>query len=226
MFGAKDVAIKMEEKTGGLSILGNTGLEQIIWIARTIFLEPIMALFRSFVTVVVLFLLVLIAFLISIAKTFWLLMGTYVSIVLMIMFAPLYIALNALPGNNSFMNWIKQLSILLLTFPLVLALLLVALFFMQSPDLNEMWTPPFVAGIASQQAIQALIAGTLLFNIPKMITKVRESLGYKEGFSMSPLSMISPWIGLVGGITSNINAAGQLRKNMNSALGRRESTST
>ena len=217
ILGLKSTVTGAEAAAGNLSILGNNVVGVIITLLRTIIIEPFMALFRSFVTIAVLFILVLIGFLLSIFKTFWLLFSTYVSIILQIMFAPIYIVLNVLPGNNGFVDWVKQLAILLLTFPLILTLLLVALFFMQSPDLNEMWVPPFVSGIASQKAIQAMIAGTLLFSIPTLIDKMRQSLGYKEGFSLSPISMISPVVGLIGGAMGSITSAGKLKQSISKA---------
>lgn len=120
--------------------------------------------------------------------------------------------MNALPGNNSFVDWFKQLAINLLTFPMVMAIMLVVSYMTQFADTTEMWTPPFLTGIASQRAIQVIIAGTILFNTSSMIDKFREMFGYKKGFSMSPLSMLSPWIALTGSVVGMAGGANQLNR--------------
>lgn len=172
----------------------------IVWFISMLIIEPLMAVFRSYFTMFFIFILLMIALLFTFFKVFAKLFSTYIDIILSVMFAPIYIVMNALPGNNSFTEWFKQLAINLLTFPMVMGIMLVVSYMTQFADTTEMWTPPFLTGIASQRAIQVIIAGTILFNTSSMIDKFREMLGYKKGFSMSPLTMLSPWIALAGGV--------------------------
>ncbi len=62
----------------------------------------------------------------NIAKIFFSLAKTYVSVVVQIVFSPLVILFNAIPGNDSFKNWIKSLLANILVFPAVGIMFLVA----------------------------------------------------------------------------------------------------
>ncbi len=201
------------EAQGSLVFVSGTakgGLGLVALILQLLLVEPFMAVFRSYFTLALVFVLLMISLLFTFFKVFAMLFGTYVDIILSIMFAPIYIVMNAMPGSKAFEDWIKNLAINLLTFPIVMALLMVVSYMTQFADTTEMWTPPFLTGIASQRAIQVLVAGTILFNIPSFIEKIREVFGYKKGFSMSPLSMVSPWLALTGSVVGMATGANQM----------------
>lgn len=62
----------------------------------------------------------------NVAKIFFALAKTYVSIIVQIIFAPIVILFNAIPGNNSFQSWLKSLFANIMVFPAVGIMFLVA----------------------------------------------------------------------------------------------------
>jgi hypothetical protein len=61
----------------------------------------------------------------NILKIFFSLAKTYVSVIIQIIFAPLVLLFNAIPGNNSFQSWIKSLLANVLVFPAVALMFLI-----------------------------------------------------------------------------------------------------
>lgn len=198
----------------GASANVNVGITILVFILNMIIIEPLMAVFRSYLTVFFLLILLMLSLLFVFVKIFFKLFSTYVEIILSIMFAPIYIVFNALPESTAFTSWLKQLAINLLTFPTVMAILLVVAYLTQFADTTEMWTPPFITGFATQRAIQVLVAGTIMFNIGKLVDMMKEKLGYKKGFSMSPMSMIAPFIAVGAGMANMAIGTGKLRDSL------------
>lgn len=134
-------------------------------------------------------------------RIFFLLLGTYVRVVIYIIFAPVILLLHAIPGRNMAGTWFKHLAMDLLTFPIVAVLILVSAMIVQAGTTDSaFWQPPFLYSI-NADAISVLVGIGILFIIPDLIRTLRESLGFKP-------SPIKAGLGVFfGGATGGLGAA-------------------
>lgn len=153
------------------------------------------------------FLIISIAILVAIFRTWLALIGAYVNIILSIIFAPLQLMLDAIPGQNQFAGWLKTILANLLAFPLVALLLALgaALTSIGSQVQNggsKGFVPPLL-GVGDMGAAQSLIGLGILLTIPKAIDILREALkapAFKYG---------SAWGEALGAGAATASATGQ-----------------
>ncbi len=170
-------------------VLIKLGIILIVLPIVSYFALPVIMASIIFITVLFLFL-----------RIFFMLVSTYLRILLLILLAPFYMLLEAIPGQNMFSYWFRNLFGELLTFPAVAAILLTGHFivFMMAPQqsLNiadkyilipgvwntatppEMWRPPFLSGI-DQDAIIVIIGLGFIFIIPDLVQQLKNALGVK-----------------------------------------------
>ena len=118
-------------------------------------------------------------------RVFFLLFAAYLKIIFMIIFAPIFLLLNAIPGKNLFGYWLKSLLGELITFPIVLTLLLTGYIITnQWAHVGEMWKPPFL-GALNPNALLVFFGMGMIFMIPNFVKIVKELLGLKP----MPISM-------------------------------------
>ena len=134
---------------------------------------------------------VVIAFAIAfkIFKLFFELLRTYISIILSIAFAPIFLMIGAIPGKNTFSEWLKTLIGNLSAFPIVLIILLV--FDMltggitQTPVTTEGggFMPPYLLGEGlGASGVASFIVGLgMILIIDELVKKGKEAMGAKPG---------------------------------------------
>lgn len=108
---------------------------------------------------------------------------TYTNILLWIIFSPLYLLQDIIPGKSAFTDWLKTVFAYLLTFPIIVLLLIIAAFLVQidiDMPANSLWRPPFAVdrGIGG---FATLIGMVLVANIPSIIDQVKEKMGIAKG---------------------------------------------
>ncbi len=111
------------EKIAPSGTIGVSLIVAIIGLAIGLIIDSIILPHAGRLIVVVLLLLSL---LFIYFRILFMLLSTYLSTILLIIFSPLILALEAIPGKNSFSNWIKNLTLNLITFPAFVLLLMVA----------------------------------------------------------------------------------------------------
>lgn len=153
------------------------------------------------------FLIAAIAILIAMVRTFFSLLKAYVSLILNVVTAPLQIVLNAFPGSNAFMSWLKKIAADALVFPTIAAVILLGVVLMgksvhgtQNHDIEVPdgigyssilsgtagngagFSPPFVIpgneGVA--EALQAIIGFGILMLLPEVVNIVRGIMGVED----------------------------------------------
>jgi hypothetical protein len=185
-----------ETKTPILSLI----IRLVLWFALDLVAWQLASKLTVGFIMIILFLSV---FLVMI-RIFWMLLSTYVQVIVSVMIAPFIIMFNALPGKNSFVSWFKTLAIDLMVFPATFALFMMSAYIVSFvPGTGQMWAPPFLNSIANQGAIQFIIASVLAFNIPFYIKKMKSALHY-EGNDAGPgiLSVFGPAAGVVTSVGS------------------------
>lgn len=108
------------------------------------------------------------------------LLMAYIRIILFIIFSPLMLMLNAIPGKNFFGIWIKNLVADLAAFPITAILIMVASNVIHvSVESEKIWSPPFLSTNITAADFSIIIGIGILFIIPNIIKKTREALGIK-----------------------------------------------
>jgi len=120
-------------------------------------------------------------------RIFFILLTSYIKIILYILLSPLILILEAIPGKSAFSSWFKNLLGELATFPLVVIVILLGNLIITTANfsiwwpavgVNQSWTPPFLYNI-NQQAWQFLIGYGIVLILPDLIKLFKESLGAK-----------------------------------------------
>lgn len=173
-----------------------------------------------------------IAILIATFKIFFELLKTYVVIIIQVVFSPLILMTGALPGKNTFANWIKGLVGNLLMWPVVLICLLLEKMLtaplLAAGEVNQTggFMPPFLVGNGQSEAIPVAIGVGILLVIPEIMKQVKKMMGVDEGIfgSLAGEAWGNVKQGLpLGGRLSSIGAgaaagAGKVVLNLPSAL--------
>jgi|GEM_PF-724651 len=129
-----------------------------------------------------------IAILVGVFKLFFELLKTYVIIILMIAFSPMLLMLGALPGQDVFQGWIRDLAGHLLVFPTTLLIVIVFNMFTNTPEAMSAepiqaggFMPPFLIGRGSAGALTTLVGVGILLIMPELIAQMKKAVGVKEG---------------------------------------------
>lgn len=132
----------------------------------------------------VIFLLILMSMLLLFFRIFILLFKSYLQILIMIIFAPIILLFEAIPGKSAFSFWLKNLLAEITTFPIVITLLIVGeliVKMMAAP--GNFWTPPFLTGI-NPEAYGIIVGAGILFIIPDIIQLVKQQLFGVKGLGI------------------------------------------
>lgn len=122
-------------------------------------------------------LVVAIAILVALFRTWFALIGAFANIVLGVIFAPLRLTLDAIPGQNQFGGWIRDLLANMMTFPLVTVLLAIGAYIASFPVEHEQpgFTPPLL-GAGTVEEVLPFVGLGILLTIPKALDIMRETL--------------------------------------------------
>jgi hypothetical protein len=124
-------------------------------------------------------LLILFTFTGMLFNIFFLLIRSYLQIIVTIIFSPFILLFEALPGKSVFSFWIKGLIGELISFPVVISIMLVASTLLNTLSSQDtMWTPPFLFQV-NPNGLGILIGMGLIFIIPDMIKFTKEAVGAK-----------------------------------------------
>jgi len=129
----------------------------------------------------------------------------YIQIIFALIFAPIQLVMEALPGSTAFSDWIKNLFANLIVFPIGAgAFMLSAMFANMANNPNaQLWTPPFATLVpSSTRSIAALVAIGILFAIPTIAGGIKEALKAKPFLAAGPE-------GIVGSFGQPVNLAMQ-----------------
>jgi len=124
-------------------------------------------------------------------KIFFMLLGSYVGIILSLLFSPLQTIQGAFPGGKSSLSWIRGLIANLLVFPATLAMLLIAYQFTtpRTPSWqalskavvpqNFTWAPALI-GTWPAPGVGPLISFGIILAIPAIGQAIKQALEVKE----------------------------------------------
>lgn len=113
-------------------------------------------------------------------RILFMLFAAYLRIVISIMFSPIILLTEVIPGKNAFSKWFKTLVADLILFPLTLILItLSSAILAMNNNFQNLWQPPFLYTGLNQSAFNVLVAIGMLYMIPDIGKLVREFMGIK-----------------------------------------------
>lgn len=123
------------------------------------------------------------AILFGVFRLFWELLKSYLSIIISIAFSPLILMIGAIPGQNTFQKWFKNLAANLVVFPVVLILFIMQMAIQHGSigTVGSGFMPPFLIGHGAASVMPQVVGIGILLAIPEIIKKAKEQMGASEG---------------------------------------------
>lgn len=168
-------------------------LPGLITLGATVATSPI-----TFTVGAILWFVVAIAYLFAFIRILFMLLKAYVNLILAVLVAPLQIMLDALPGSNSFVSWLKNFFVNLIPFPITVFMLILGNALATNVGTSSLWTPPLLPqfGVASAFATTILWLG-IVMAIPSIVNSITEATKAKAVMPTGVGAVVGP---LGGGV--------------------------
>ena len=174
-WGAVDtIELEIREFANDLLALGIPGLGKIIGSLGKVVLA-IAIIFASF-------------------KLFFNLLICYISILAGIIFSPLMLMLEAIPGQKGLMNWIKMMMANIVPFPIVAIMFMVGSKIIDAyndPGSGPLWVAPFLGSGSTSTYVPALIGIAIIIATPSVVASVQKAIG-TPGIAGMAAGVIAP----------------------------------
>ena len=129
--------------------------------------------------VLVIFLILCLSLFYMFFRIFFMLLYSYIQIILLIFFSPVILAAEMIPGKSIFSSWVKNLILNLATWPLLIIMILISQILLnQPPNQGNFWLPPFLISV-NPEYIRIIISMGILFITPDLIRALKEMTGVK-----------------------------------------------
>lgn len=141
-----------------------------------------------------LYLLLAVAWLFLLIRLIILFTSAYIQVILALIFGPLQILLEAVPGTNSFSSWFKNLLANIAVFPIASVIFMLSNIFNTfagTATNGNLWVPPFSLGF-NAMSISALVSFAILFTIPSIAGGIKEALKAKPAINAGPGVIVGP----------------------------------
>lgn len=172
----------------------------------------------NFIPYAIAFLIVFIAILFALFRLWFTLIMAYISILLDVALAPLWIIAGLIPGSSiSFTGWLRDLGANLLAFPTTIAMFLLGKVMMQAFGTTQtggQFVPPLIGNPAATNAIGSLIGLGFILLTPNVVNMVKAALKAPK----TDVGSIGKAIGVATGAPSGIfNRVGQIGLSLSGA---------
>jgi hypothetical protein len=121
------------------------------------------------------------AYLFAFIRILFMLVNSYVQVLLATIVAPLQILMDVFPGSNAFSSWFKNLIVNLITFPITVAMLMIGNVLSQNFESGKLWVPPLLP--------QPIGIGSTPVNIPGVGQVDLANFGGIGGLATSIISL-------------------------------------
>ena len=144
----------------------------------------------GFVTGTVISIIFIIALLFSLFRLLFILMKAYASVLLYTIFSPFFLMLYAIPGTNSFNNWIKKLAANLAPSIIVFVMLIMTGVMNQYTSGSAAnaggFVPPYITANggsgATLKSVGSIVCFAILLAMPEIVNGIQQKLGGGPGF--------------------------------------------
>jgi len=133
-------------------------------------------------------------------RVFFMLLSSYIKVILYTVFAPIILLFSAIPGRKAFSWWIKNMFAELMTFPITITLLLLGYVIANLPvptGGSSLGRFPFLNGLDAE-AFSAIVGIGLTLMTPNLVNKAKEALGIKGGAGLGAGTFFAG-VGAIGG---------------------------
>lgn len=172
---------------GDVSVAGNHGKGIFKFLGHIGNFLLFLVIYNGMAFPLILSLLVIFTLLLLLIRIFIKLFLSYIQLILLIIFSPIILILEAIPGKEVFLSWVKNIIANLLAFVITITLVLTSASISSitriNPQINSqgsIWAPPFIFGVNSTSIINLISIGILLI-IPNIITSIKEKIAGKGG---------------------------------------------
>jgi len=171
---------RIEKAFGSIPAIGGALgfiVEGLIILVLSPFIAPFFLTLLTILTAVSLFF-----------RIFIILFINYIELLIYIIFSPLILMIEAIPGRNTFSFWFKKIFFNIFVFYLVFILFNITknISYTIAKSENQLWQPPFLYSVGYEH-FAAFIALGILFIIPDIIKSFKQILGVKDagiGFNL------------------------------------------
>ncbi len=151
-----------------------------------------------------LIIILLLALLFSFIRIFFMLLSAYINVIMAVILGPLQILLGAIPGNNSFMSWLMNVIVNLLTFVITAVMLCIGGVINQRISSENMWVAPLLPG-ASADLTQAIIGLGIVMVIPSVVAGLKKTLKVQPAIPSGLGAVTQPITGVYGTATQALS---------------------
>lgn len=133
---------------------------------------------------IIISLVISLAVLVGAFRLFFELLKSYFNIVVGVVTAPIMLAIGAIPGQNVFWPWLKNLIGNLAAFPTVLLVVVLFVEFTKDADIGGTaggFNPPYLVGSGASGIIAPLMGLAIILALPEIVKKAKDTLGAKDG---------------------------------------------
>jgi hypothetical protein len=114
-------------------------------------------------------------------RIFFMLFMGYLKVLLLVVFAPIFMLFEAIPGRHAFSYWFKALISELLMFPIVIFLIVLGRILVNTTmhtGADKLWHPPFIYPLQPEH-LSILIGMGIIFMIPELVKLSKDFMGAK-----------------------------------------------
>ncbi len=127
-------------------------------------------------------LLLLIAFVFAIIRIWFMLLNSYIQIIISVIFAPIFLLGHAIPGRPAFSTWLRNLIANIVVFPTTAILIVVAgtvnnAFKPVDGGADIIWTPPLLG--YGRETAEIIISIGFALLIPQLVVSIKKLVGAK-----------------------------------------------
>lgn len=152
---------------------------------------------------IILMVLVFLGLLTLMFRIFFMLLYSYIQFLIYVLFAPLFLLIEAVPGQKGFVPWLRNLFGNLIVFPAVIILLtivnIISNKIMISSTPSTLFVPPLLSTL-NTNSLLAIINAMFLLMIPDLVKTLKQAVIGKEGIQIPASANVL--FGPVGGAVS------------------------
>lgn len=120
---------------------------------------------------IILQIIIFFAIIYSYAKLIYKLFEAYITVIIQVIFSPIILLQDVLPGSQAFGGWVRNIAANLSVFPVTMVMFLLAYIFMMQPLLAAAGSIPWIGGLAGSATssligVNPLLAGSNGLNLP------------------------------------------------------------
>lgn len=123
------------------------------------------------------YLVIIIALFSALLRLWFVLIKSYIYVLITVVFAPFYIAYGLIPGKSGFGNWIKSMVANLAVFPVTITMFLLGKAFIAGFTSKEgAFAPPMVGNFSNPEQFASIIGLGIILMTPEVANMVRDTL--------------------------------------------------